>query len=132
MRANGLSDFPDPVQGPGGIGLPLGIGANGSLTADGHLFSGPALKTAEKACAVYLPPPGGPPKLTAAQLRQALAFAQCMRTHGVPNFPDPGNAEPGSGGSTQKVLPFNPQAPAAAAAAKACGIHGGGNLVVGP
>ena len=34
-------------------------------------------------------PAPGPPAPTAAQLRAALTFARCMRTHGLPGFRDP-------------------------------------------
>ena len=54
MRANGVSGFPDPTQGPGG-----GVGFNGliessggGLTVDGQTFSGPALQHGEKVCSV--------------------------------------------------------------------------------
>jgi hypothetical protein len=47
---------------------------------------------AQAACRKYLPG-GGPPPLTPAQVAQRakamLAFAKCIRQHGVPNFPDP-------------------------------------------
>jgi hypothetical protein len=38
---------------------------------------------------------GGSPKTAAATTRQsgALAYAHCMRSHGVPNFPDPNVSE---------------------------------------
>ena len=32
---------------------------------------------------------GGPAPAESAAYRADLAYAQCMRTHGVPNFPDP-------------------------------------------
>jgi hypothetical protein len=52
-----------------------------------------------------------------------VAFAVCMRSHGVPNFPDPtggGFKNPGSG--------FNPQSPAVQSAQSACHklLPGGG------
>jgi hypothetical protein len=40
-------------------------------------------------------PPAGPSGPSAATA-QALAYAQCMRSHGIPDFPDPN--PPGSGG----------------------------------
>ncbi len=56
---------------------------------------------------------------------QALKFANCMRSHGAPNFPDPSagggiQISPGSG--------LNPQSPAFQAAQKTCGklLPGGG------
>jgi hypothetical protein len=47
-------------------------------------------QTATQACAHLLPNGGGP---TAAAVRQEwtgmASFARCMRSHGVPNWPDP-------------------------------------------
>jgi hypothetical protein len=40
-------------------------------------------------------PPAGPPGPSAGTA-QALAYARCMRSHGIPDFPDPN--PPGSGG----------------------------------
>jgi hypothetical protein len=98
MRANGVSNFPDPSAGPGGsIGFNgPGESNTGVLIVDGRTFSGPAVKRAEVACKSQLPPSGPPPALTAAQFKQRVAFARCMRTHGVPSFPDP-TAGPGGG-----------------------------------
>ena len=54
----------------------------------------------------------------------ALKEAQCMRSHGVPNFPDPSPGGP-------SVIPnwINPQAPAFLSAQKACSkfLGGGGS-----
>jgi hypothetical protein len=127
MRANGLSGFPDPVAGPGGVGLPLGVNTDGSLTAAGKTFAGPAVRSAEQACKAYLPPAGGPPpQVSAEQQRRALTFARCMRAHGVPSFPDP-NFSGGAG--AQKPVGLNPQAPAFRFAARACGAVTGGNAI---
>ena len=61
-----------------------------------------------------------------ANYQKLLAYSQCMRTHGVPNFPDPtfqgGGVQvrfgPGSG--------INPQSPAFQNAARQCkGVFGG-------
>ncbi|MGH2843627.1 MAG: hypothetical protein ACRDKL_08595 [Solirubrobacteraceae bacterium] len=127
MRANGVSGFPDPEAGPGGaVGLPLIVSSNGSLTAEGKSFSGPALRHAERVCKTYLPPAGGPPpQLVAAQRRRELAFAQCMRKHGVPSYPDPSL----SGGGQAPPAGVDPQSPAFKTAARACG--GGGNRSIG-
>ena len=46
-----------------------------------------------------------------AAYRADIAFAQCMRTHGVPNFPAPGQT---------KVSPVNVNSPQYLAAAGAC------------
>jgi hypothetical protein len=117
MRANGVPNFPDP-------------GSNGALP-DPAL---PAFRAAQKACA-QLQPAGlhlhGPPEPTAAELRAALAFARCMRTHGFMRFPDPlttvsdvatltlapGEYFPAIGNGTEV------QSPAFRQAAKACGVQ---------
>lgn len=123
MRANGVSNFPDPTAGPGGEGFnTIGLGANGVLVVDGIRFVGPALTKAEKACKQYLPGGGAPPPaLTASEQAKIVAQAQCMRTHGVPNFPDPSF----SGGSPVKAQVagngINPQSPAFQHAVAACG-----------
>jgi hypothetical protein len=122
MRANGVSNFPDPSAGPGG-----GEGFNGivaspgsqTLTVDGITFSGPALQTARKACSEYLPPGGPPPQLSAARKAAELAFARCMRTHGVPSFPDPTFTGRPSGASGKQIAIS--QSPAFNQAAKECG-----------
>jgi hypothetical protein len=79
MRAHGEPGFPDPQP-------------NGNLLIDGqkdHL-NGALMNKASKACQHLMPL--GPP-MTAAQQRkvtaQALKFVACMRTHGLPAFPDP-------------------------------------------
>jgi hypothetical protein len=123
MRAHGLSNFPDPKMGSGGLGFPGGVllSQDGSLTVDGVSFSGPALQSAEKGCKAFLPGGGGPPPPISAARRQAmLANAACMREHGVPNFADP--TFPAHGGVELHLGPgVNPQSPAFQAAAKACG-----------
>ena len=78
MRAHGVSDFPDP---------------GGSGPFESPISSAPAFVAAQKACGGG---PGGPglPHATEAQKAQAIAFAKCMRTHGVPDWPDPKYAPP--------------------------------------
>lgn len=58
-----------------------------------------------------------------ARRNAGIAFADCMRSHGVPNFPDPG-----SGGGIQIPSGTNPQAPAFQSAQRACQklLPGGG------
>jgi hypothetical protein len=79
MRGHGEPGFPDPQP-------------NGDLLIDGqkdHL-NGSLMHSADKACQHLLPKT---PPLTAAQQRQftaqALKFVACMRTHGIPDMPDP-------------------------------------------
>jgi hypothetical protein len=128
MRANGVPNFPDPSEGPdgGGVGFPGGlfVSSNGSMVVDGVSVAGPALANAEKVCKAYLPPSGPPPKLSASKKLQLLAYARCMRTHGVPNFPDPTFTAGGGALSAQvKLGPgINQASPAVQRAAKACGL----------
>ncbi|HWE08435.1 MAG TPA: hypothetical protein VG325_03720 [Solirubrobacteraceae bacterium] len=130
MRSHGVTNFPDPSNGPGGEGF-NGIfvsAPGGALVVDRITFSGPVDQAAEKACSRFLPPSGPPPKPTASQQQAALRVARCMRTHGVPNFPDPAfSSSGGVGGKVQ--LPVNTSSPAFKQARTACGRgpgHGGG------
>ena len=85
-----------------------------------------------KTC-LKLEPPGtstGKP-VSASQRATAIAQAQCIRQHGMANFPDP--TFPASGGELFPAIPgFNPASPAFRHAATACGLkqtigqpHGG-------
>jgi hypothetical protein len=80
MRSHGVPSFPDPNSS--GL-LPKNQLAD--LEA-----SNPQFPTAHRACE-HLLPNGGQP--TQAQVQQAWndmrTFARCMRSHGVPNWPDP-------------------------------------------
>lgn len=135
MRANGVSNFPDPSAGPngGGVGFNgLGVGSNGTLIVDGTTIAGPAAARAEKACREYLPPTGPPPQLSAALKAKLLAFARCMRSNGVPSFPDPTFGASGPQQVAGGPNGINPQAPAFRHALSACGAKGGGRAVVVP
>ena len=141
MRANGVTNFPDPSQGSGGVGFPGGLteSSTGELTVDGVSFSGPALKRAEKVCREFLPGGAGPrPTLTAQQKRQLLALARCMRAHGVPSFPDPGSSPPQAPVNKQQVTLPGSGTPAFNHAIQVCGRGGGqrfrvvGSNVQGP
>jgi hypothetical protein len=104
MRAHGISDFPDPTQGPGGQGLSISATPGSSaLTVQGITFSGPAFQKAEQACSRYLTPNGPPPQLSATQKAHLVTFAKCMRAHGVPDFADP-TAAPGGVVSPKRQL----------------------------
>ena len=80
------------VPGPGRVGrLTIDGVVNGSsLDPDG-----PAWRKAIGACK-NLQPPGftGDGKRSAKKQDAALEFAQCIREHGVKDFPDPANGEP--------------------------------------
>jgi hypothetical protein len=122
MRANGVPNFPDPSSGGGGLNIEPGSGLNPQS---------PAFQAAQKQCGKLLPGGGpGPRKPTKAQFVAALAFARCMRTHGLPHFPDPlASFRSGSGpfislrGMMFQPGPgLNPQSPAFQQAASHCGL----------
>jgi hypothetical protein len=81
MRANGVSDFPDP-------------NASGEFPSYGVSVSPAVWKKAVAACKALQPPGTLSAKLTPAQESAALEFAQCIRENGVPDFPDPVNGQP--------------------------------------
>lgn len=82
MRTNGVSDFPDPS-------------ASGEMTIDGIAngssidTSSPVFEQALSACKHLEPPGFTGSKVTPEQRTARLEFAQCVREHGVPDFPDP-------------------------------------------
>jgi hypothetical protein len=83
MRSHGVADFPDPQAGASNVKFP---------SAQQLRVSSFQLNKAETVCLHLLPagfddqfPPAEVPLL----LRSMLPFASCMRSHGVPNFPDP-------------------------------------------
>src|SRR5689334_20738005 len=82
MRAHGLPNFPDPTSGGG---IQLRITPNSGINP----FS-PAFKAAQASCHKLLP--GGGPfsgRPTAQDKAQMLQISQCMRQHGITDFPDP-------------------------------------------
>jgi hypothetical protein len=92
MRSHGVPNFPDPSAG-GQVNVDFASGGkDGSPASAGIDRMSPQYISADQTCRHLLP--GGVP--TPAQNQQALAqelkFAQCMRSHGVPNFPDPTSA----------------------------------------
>lgn len=131
MRANGVSGFPDPDNGPGGEGFSGGLGVSntGAIFVDGRTFAGPAVTRAEQACKAYLPPGGGPPPISESQRRQMIAGAQCMRRHGIP-LPDPSFSTTGPAKQVPLGSGLDPESPAFRSAARACGLMHGGNISI--
>jgi hypothetical protein len=125
MRGHGVPDFPDP-SASGGYTLT----SDGSLAGNGGTVSieSSQVQAAYGECRHLLP--GGPSisqleqDVQQAQQRQAqalpalLKYSQCVRGHGVPNFPDPGqngqSQAPGNGGAV------NLDSPQVQAALSAC------------
>ncbi len=116
MRANGVPNFPDLSND----GMRI-EGSGQTISVNGVSVNAPAFTAARQKCRQYMPHSDASPAQTAQQRRRGLEFARCMRSHGVPNFPDP-EVITGAGGNQEAYLPgVNVQSPAFQAAAKACG-----------
>ena len=79
MRSHGALGFPDPTS-------------QGTFTVTQALINNPQIRSAAPSCQNLAPPPGAlqvPAALQRKLESQALQYAACMRSHGVPNFPDP-------------------------------------------
>jgi hypothetical protein len=113
MRSHGAPDFPDPSPS-GGFSVHAAI--------DSQILA------AYDACRHLLP--GGPSLAEVQQLarqeqrKQELAFpelvkfAQCLRSHGVPNFPDP--SANGTGTAPSPAAGVDPRSAAFVAAVRIC------------
>ena len=120
MRAHGVPNFPDPSpNGP---------------TNDVQINPSPAYQAAMKACAILAPgASGGFPAPTEQHKLLAIAFAKCMRKHGLPGFPDPTTSPPAPGqgsviGRGEMFFVLGPgidlQSPAFERTARGCGLRG--------
>jgi hypothetical protein len=91
MRAHGVPNFPDPTSGGG-----ITIGPSTGINPDAAQF-----QAAQRTCERLLPAGKAPTPAQRAELQaQALRFSACMRSHGVPSFPDP---EFSAGGTRVKI-----------------------------
>jgi hypothetical protein len=135
MRSHGVPNFPDPSGSSAGIQVTRS--ASGQMTVNGVSVNAPAFQAASAKCRSVLP---SPPPISATQLASirsgALKMAQCMRAHGVPNFPDPViTAGPGGRGIAAKSgapgADFNSNSPAFAKASQACGAKQGFAVRIG-
>jgi hypothetical protein len=116
MRAHGVPNFPDPTAN--GLQIPAGVATKS-----------PAFTSAQRACRRFLPNGGAAPATSAKDRAAALAFARCMRAHGVPGFPDPAFTSP----HAPRILvlrgmvfaisqTIDPKSPGFVHAATACGV----------
>jgi hypothetical protein len=80
VRSHGLPNFPDP-------------GPNGTFQLNGSEYaaSSPQFQNAQKECRKFVPNGGAspPPAQQAKILAQLLRFSECVRSHGITQFPDP-------------------------------------------
>jgi hypothetical protein len=117
MRTHGVANFPDP----NGQGVISGSGINPGSAS---------FQTANKDCRHFMPNGGQPtPAQQAQAMAQALKFSECMRAHGLSDFPDP-QSGPGGGIAIRiragQGSDLNPQNPQFQAAQSACqNIMGG-------
>jgi hypothetical protein len=86
MRSHGVPNFPDP-DSSGRILITGGTDRNGPNGVD---MNSARARKATRACQKLQPNGGTPTAAQQAKEQQAmLRYAQCMRSHGVPKFPDP-------------------------------------------
>jgi hypothetical protein len=113
MRAHGVADFPDPnAQGQ----IAISGGPDSDLSPNN-----PTFEKAQNACQSKMPTPS--PAQQAQALKSALEMSQCMRSHGITDFPDP---QSGPGGRISMKIngspssDLNPNDPAFQRAQKIC------------
>ena len=109
MRDHGVPSFPDP-ETSGGIQIPVALAKNPS----------PAFKSAMQACKYLMAAEGPPPVASVSQKAAAVKLAQCMREHGVPNYPDPTYQDGALVPPSIANPAINPASPAFGAASKTC------------
>ena len=101
MRSHGVPDFPD-LNANGSVSLPSSINPQS-----------PAFQSAQAACGSLRPQGAPPPPITLAQQKSFDANAKCIRTHGIPDFPDPTFGPGGEGVGI--IFPANAPRPTQAA-----------------
>ena len=80
MRSSGVPSYPDPPAHH----------ATANLSLARLRVSGAQFDAASHTCAHLLPNGGQPSQAELAQVISGLlAFGRCMRSHGIPSFPDP-------------------------------------------
>ncbi len=112
MRTHGVPNFPDPTSS--------GQNTKEAVIRAFKEVGNSQVLSAQAACQ-HLQPNGGQPTQAerAQHIGDLLAFARCMRTHGLENFPDPAS----SGQVTHEMLSgagINVHQPAVLQAADAC------------
>jgi hypothetical protein len=117
MRAHGVSGFPDPSPS-GAPNLETGPGTGINLQS-------PAFRSTIQDCRSLTPSAAAVPSLSEAQKHVAIKFSQCMRTHGVANYPDPEFSAIGYRLTLPPGLSVN--SPAFKSAEAACNSSAGGS-----
>ena len=106
MRDHGVP-MEDPQFDGGGVSLMIPEGTDKAK-----------VDAAQGECKQFMPNGGEPPKLSPEDQERMRKYAQCMREHGITNFPDPG--EDGRMMIDGNKLGIDPQSEQMKAAEKAC------------
>lgn len=111
MRSHGVPNFPDinPAQG-----------MLAALSNSGVDPNSPTFQEALQACKKYNSSANLSPAESAAQNTEGLELSQCMRSHGVPNFPDPTTGPLGEQVINLRGTGIDPSSPTYQAAQSAC------------
>jgi hypothetical protein len=126
MRAHGVPNYPDPKTSGSGVQISItpSMGINPQA---------PAFQAAQRSCRHLIPGGGQPSAQASAQAKaQLLRTSECMRAHGITEFPDPQTGSPPSNPTGYSAImgingaflaipnSINPQSPAFEQAAAAC------------
>ncbi len=111
MRSKGISNFPDPSATGRQLQNILNAGINTQSTA---------YRSALRACRRFTPAAHLTPAENAADKAKGLEFSQCMRQHGVPNFPDPSAGPDGEQVINLNPAHIDPDSPTIQSADRAC------------
>jgi len=125
MREHGVPSFPDPKVTTNGNEVKVAVRVTPGITGN------PKFSSAQKACSKLIPGggpgPGSNHPISEKEQAEYLKAAACIRTHGIPNFPDP-TFEGGGVHISHKGLDLS--SPQARKAEEACqslipgGLHG--------
>jgi hypothetical protein len=111
IRSHGVPNFPDPSPGEGQLN---------AISAAGINTQSPTYQTALQACKKYNPAANVTPAQSAAENTKGLEFSQCMRSHGVPTFPDPITGPTGGQAINLRGSGIDQSSPTYQAANQAC------------
>lgn len=94
IRSHGVTNFPDPKQ----------VGAD-TIQMSPHAAGSPAFQSAAHSCQRLLPKgaPGPGPPAADAQAR-LLKVSDCMRKHGISDFPDPTTSPPANSAGNSGII----------------------------
>lgn len=111
MRSHGVPNFPDP-SAQGGISITPSMGIDPGSAQ---------FQSAQTACQKLMPKGQAPSPAQQARMQaNALKFSACMRSHGLPNFPDPTFSGGGVSLRINARSGIDPSSPQFQAAQKAC------------